>query len=451
MFTNEQVGSTRFASGIPRVCVGGASLVALLATAALLGGCGGSGHKRKSATRATPAPPAATAPRAPAFGLTEDNANLLWPAASPSAAGGARFQAARQALSALHPSYIRLLVDWAALQPDAGQSPRLQAPRSGCARSVGPCAAYAGIGAELAAIAAQQRAARSEGRPGLQVVLDVFGTPAWAARPPSGCELPGTRAFSRPLTDAALAAYRSLIGSLLAMGRRKGVALSWWSPWNEPNDPVFISPQRADCAVTSHPISAAVYAQLASAMAQELAADGGMEPHHLLLGELNAYQHDSPHQTSIASFIAALPAQTICSSATWSVHAYAARGASTPTVDPVKAFEAALDARGPCGHDAHVWITEAGAGAPHPGDRRPPGVADARAGCEALAAQLNAWDRDPRIEAILQYSFREDPAFPVGLVSADMSHSYPAYRIWSSRARARARGITPAVPPGVCA
>ena len=32
--------------------------------------------------------------------------------------------------------------------------------------------------------------------------------------------------------------------ALLALGREQGVALSWWSPWNEPNNPVFLSPQR---------------------------------------------------------------------------------------------------------------------------------------------------------------------------------------------------------------
>jgi len=390
-------------------------------------------------------------PRGPAFGLTEDNANLLWPPGSAFAVGDGRFQAARQALDALQPNYVRLLVDWAALQPASAQPPALQAPSNGCARSVDPCAAYAGIRAELAAIAARQRASRAEGKPGVQVVLQLFGTPAWAARGASGCEPADTRAFSRPLSDTALTAYRSLIGSLLALGRSEGVALTWWSPWNEPNDPVFISPQRASCEATSPPVSVAVYAQLANAMAQELATDGGAQRHHLLLGELNAYQRDSPHQTSIASFIAALPARLICLSATWSIHAYAARGDNAPAVDPAKAFETALDARGACGRDARIWITEAGAGAPHPGDRRPSGEADERAGCEALAEQLDGWIQDPRVEAILQYSFREDPAFPVGLVSAAMSHTYPAYRVWASYARARARDLRPSVPAGTCA
>ena len=60
--------------------------------------------------------------------------------------------------------------------------------------------------------------------------------PAWAAASPSGCELPGATAVARALAPGAVPAYRSLIGDLLAVARSQGVALNWWSPWNEPND-----------------------------------------------------------------------------------------------------------------------------------------------------------------------------------------------------------------------
>jgi hypothetical protein len=98
----------------------------------------------------------------PAFGLTEDDADLLWNPQQPSRTPAA-FRAAREQLTALHPTYLRLLVDWAALQPDAGRAPDLAARNSGCARQVGPCGAYAGIAEELAAIASQQRAAPGSG------------------------------------------------------------------------------------------------------------------------------------------------------------------------------------------------------------------------------------------------------------------------------------------------
>ncbi len=415
---------------------------ALLAALALAG-CGGSRATTSGVS------PQASAPRGPAFGLTEDNAGLLWPPGDDPARGGLGFEAARERLAALHPRYIRLLVDWAALQPDAGRAPQLARSVDGCARSVGPCAAYAGIRDELRAIAAQQRAAHAEGRAGYEVVLDVFGTPAWAARPAEGCELDRTQPFSRPVSAAGLSGYRTLIRSLLALGSREGVALNWWAPWNEPNDPVFVSPQRGGCAVGAPAIAPAVYAQLAQAMAEELNAAAGA--HHLLLGELNAFTADSPHGTSISSFVAALPQSIVCLSDTWSIHAYAARGKAQPELEPIAVLERSLDSRGACGRRARIWVTEAGAGAPHPGRARVAGAQEEHAGCLALASQLQRWVTDRRVEAILQYSFREDPAFPVGLISADLSHVYPAYRLWLAYTRASDRGEMPLPQAGLCA
>jgi hypothetical protein len=424
---------------------------AALALPAVLAGCGSGAGTSTTASGTTPSAAVAQAPaeRGPAFGLTEDNADLLWPAGSAAASGGAVFEGSRERLSALHPRYVRLLIDWAALQPQADRAPSLNGPVDGCARSVGPCGGYAGLREELAAIASQQRAARAQGRPGFEVVLDVFGAPAWAARPASGCELAHTRAFSRPIGGAGLAGYRALIGSLLSLGAREGVALSWWSPWNEPNDPVFLSPQRSACTASSPSLAPAVYAQLARAMADELNAAAGV--HHLLLGELNAFASDSPHRTSVQEFVAALPPSVICLSGEWSVHAYAVRGAHAPVVDPVELLQNALRQRAGCAANARIWVTEAGAGAPHPGARRPPGEADDRAGCSELAEQVTRWSADPRVAAVLQYTFREDPAFPVGLLSADLSHVYPAYRMWLSYTRASAQGKPPPAPATACA
>jgi hypothetical protein len=421
--------------------------VLILAAAPLLAasGCGASARKPGLPRPTSPS----TAPVGldrPVLGLTEDDADLLWAPDGPSrpAVG---FQAAREQLTALHPRYLRLLVDWAALQPDPRRPPALAAAVSGCAREVGPCGHYAGIAEELAAIATQQRSAGSRGT--FKVVIDVFGTPAWAARPGSGCESPGTPAFSRPLRPAAIADYRALIGALLTLGAREGVALEWWSPWNEPNDPRFLSPQRSSCAPSSPPESSAVYAQLARAMAAELRAAGGK--HNLLLGELNAFEVDTPHSTSISRFVGALPADVVCLGAVWSIHAYARYAPASPLPDPVKALEAALDARGACGRAAEVWVTEAGAGAAHPGWPRRAGAADEQAGCLALARQLETWHSDPRVGAVLQYTFREDPAFPVGLISADLSHLYPTYRLLLAWSRLHATGGPPRTPATACA
>ncbi len=400
-------------------------------------------------TTATVPAPAAHAPSGPAFGLTEDNADLLWSPAQPAPSGGAAFASARERLTALHPSFARLLVDWAALQPSAASPPSLEGPVDGCARAAAPCGGYRGIAEELTAIVSQQRAAQAEGRADFQVVLDVFGVPSWAAAAPSGCEVAGTQPFSRPISAAGLAGYRELIRALLALGAREGVQLTWWSPWNEPNNPQFLSPQRASCATSSPTLAPAVYAQLAEAMAEELTAAGGV--HHLLLGELAAYPTDSVHRTSVASFVAALPASVVCLSDVWSIHAYARFGAYAARGEPVAALEHAIDARGGCGETASVWITETGAGAPDPGRRRGDQPAQERESCIALAREVTGWSHDARVGAIFQYSFRDDTDFPVGLLSADLSHVYPVYGLWRSLARARARGEKLSSPAALCA
>ncbi|MBA3808538.1 MAG: hypothetical protein H0X28_09130, partial [Solirubrobacterales bacterium] len=98
-----------------------------------------------------------------------------------------------------------------------------------------------------------------------------------------------------------------------------------------------------------------------------------------------------------------------------------------------------------------IWVTEAGAGAPHPGRARPSSRADELSGCEALAAQLLGWYRDSRVQAVFQYSFREDPAFPVGLESAALDHLYPSYRLLRAYAQARAARRLPPTPAAGCA
>lgn len=420
-------------------------LAGLVLPAVILVGCGGS---RSTGSSTAPAPGSSEG-RGPALGLTEDNADLLWNPSSPSRSGGAAFQPAREQLTAIHPRYIRLLVDWAALQPQRDRPANLDGPIDGCARTAGPCTPFAGIRAELAAIATQQRAARAEGHAGFEVVLDVFGVPSWAAVATRGCEMPGTQPFSRPINEVGIAGYRSLIRTLLALGREQGVALSWWSPWNEPNNPAFLSPQRSACSIDAPAAAPAVYAQLAEAMAVELAGDDAAD--HLLLGELAAYPADSLHRTSVASFVAALPARVLCLGSAWAIHAYATWGKARSEPDPVGELARALDARGSCAAGAPIWVTETGAGAQRPGRPRPAGEAVERAACEALGTQLRRWSQTPRVGAIFQYSFREDPAYPVGLVSADLQHTYPAYRLWLAYARARARHAPPPPTSSSCA
>lgn len=435
MAAHERAGRCRLLSIAADRARALAAGVAVAAVACALGACGSSARG--------PAALGLSSAR-PALGITEDDAALLWSppshagapatdAASATLAGAEAFARARTQLTALHPRYVRLLIDWAAVQPDAGRPPQLEGRVSGCARTIGPCGPYAGVRDELAAIASQQRRGG-----GFEAVIVIYGTPAWAARAPSGCERAHATALSRAPTVAGLQAYRELVHALVALAAREGVALRWWAPWNEPNDPTFLAPQRSACTTNATPVSTFSYAQLAGAMADQLRAEGGER--HLLLGELNAYEAGSYDRTSIAEFVASLPEAALCLGDVWTVHAYAARGPFAPAQDPVGALERALDARGGCARQSQVWVTESGAGAAHPGGPRAGGEGQARAGCLALARQLAVWTADPRVGAVFQYTFRDDPAFPVGLTDPSLSRTYPAYRLWLAWQSARAAG-----------
>ncbi len=363
---------------------------------------------------------------------------MLWPPRGGAPAAAAPFLSARRALAALRPEYLRVLVDWAALQPAAGRPADLAERVGGCARGLPPCGTYEGVVAQLAAVAAQQRAARAEGRPAPQLVLDILGVPAWAADTAHGCESAGTTDFARALRPVAIADYRALVGDLAAAARAAGAPVAWWSPWNEPNDPRFLAPQRASCAAGGRPLAPAVYAELARALARELSDRhaGG----RILLGELGGYGSGSEHRLAAAEFVAALPPDVACLGGAWSVHAYATWGAHARESDPVAALERALDARGGCAAGAPVWVTEAGAGAPEPGRPRLSAPAEEREGCLALARQLEAWRADPRVAVVLQYELRDDPAFPVGLMDAGLSRTFRTYGVWLQRGRQPAAG-----------
>jgi hypothetical protein len=367
-----------------------------LAAALLLAACGGGGEKRS-----TPAP----VPRF-AIGIDEKNPHLLAPGDQP-----APFAKFRDALVALKPSYVRVLVDWSTVQKSAGAPPVFTERKDGCARGAPPCAPYDGIRDTLLAVKAL----------GARPVLLIYGTPDWAARPAEGCERPGVTQYAR---TPRVAPYRAFVRALLAMARDAGFADPYLSPWNEPNTPTFLNPQRQGCDKGSRPLGAMRYAELAQAAAEEVA------PGRLVLGETAGIDAHT-HALGAAELAISLPKTLVCGAAVWAQHLYVtaprdggARLDAVPrahNAGVLDAVELALNSHG-CDHQVPIWISETGAGG-RPG------------ACPAMAAQLRAWRSNPRIEAAFQYTLRDDPIFPVGLADAGLTRLYPAYRAWRSRGR----------------
>lgn len=321
----------------------------------------------------------------------------------------------RARLLALRPRYVRLLVLWSAVQPDASRPPVWSAP------------GFAGRSLldDLRALRAARRAAGG----GFEPVVTFFSMPRWAARAAGGCEPPNANPDARALAAPALPAYRRLVASLLALGRRENVPIRYLSPWNEPNSGLFLSPQRASCAPGAPSIGAAQYVGLARAMQAELDAAPGDQ--HLLVGETSSPFAAHPNISTLHEFVDGLPTDLLCGAGAYAHHEYAG------DADSLGELEALLRAR--CGaHTPHVWITETGVGGTPPGAPRPAAPARQRAACLSLRALLDRFERDPLVDAAFQYSFRDDPNFPVGLAAPDLSRVYPAYAVWLAAAQGRA-------------
>lgn len=318
-------------------------------------------------------------------------------------------------------------MDWAKLQPRPSRPPDFSQPNDGCSRGTPPCLESDGLRDLLRAIEARRRVSG-----GWQVVLVIYGTPAWAASSPRGCERSGTRPRSR-MPD--LDAYRAFVRSVQALGRREGVRLAYWSPWNEPNHPAFLNPQRSACDPRAPAISPSLYARLARVTREELGPG-----QRLLVGELAGYDEPRATATAAGEFVRGLPRDVACAPGPWAQHTYVGRRASSGSdalaADTARAGNGALVDTVAAGLAARgcpkpIWITETGA-FDH--------------GCAAMASALAEWARDPRVDAAFQYTFREDAAFPVGLADAALKRLHPSYRAW----RAYAGGVTRA-PPQPCA
>jgi hypothetical protein len=384
----------------------------------------------------TPAPTATPTPEARldvptrepslAVGITEPNPNLIAaPGARTVPAGWAR---RRDQLARIRPALYRLVVNWVRVQPRADVPPNLARPETGCQRTVPPCAPYAGLRDQLQALASRQR----EG--GWAALVVFTGTPPWAAAPITGCR--GDAQLGPPRADA-LGAYQQLIAGVIALARAEGADLRYFSPWNEPNHPYFMGPQRAVCDAASPSRAIAPYAALARAMRAELRAQPGDQ--ELVLGETAGVQHPAPRATSVPEMIGGLPRGLVCGTTVWSQHSYI--GAD----DPAGTVEAALAARR-CPRRHEIWITETGVGPAPGGFSLARGITSERQGCRLLHERLLGWYENRRVMAAVQYTFREDNLFPTGLVTTDLARARPALWEWQAWGR-RPRFSSP--PPSL--
>ena len=304
------------------------------------------------------------------------------------------------------------------MQPNVGAPPEWAAPQDGCLRGRPPCAPYAGIRDVLKTLKARQAA---DG--GWRVMAVVYGAPDWAKAPAAGCP-DGGGTVDR-------VAYQALLRSFAEVARAEGVEIAYLAPWNEPNHPTFLGPQRPTCDRDAPALSPAAYAELVRA-AHEVLPDTP-----LVLGEVAGYDRPRRDAVGSAEFAAGLPKDVACLSTIWGQHAYVGRGSSELAADReaggharlLAQMKTALDAFA-CPQAHRLWITETGA--------RPTAES-----CAQMDAALRAWEADARVDVAIQYTFRQDTAFPVGLADARLTKTLPAYEAWLAWGGTR----DPAGPP----
>jgi hypothetical protein len=391
----------------------------------LVAGCGDKGGGAAKTPTPTPAEtrsPAVAEGKARgdlAIGLTEQNPNLLW---APGAHDGIPPEFARwqDDTGKLKPSFFRLVLDWPSLQPEQGKPANLENPYDGCLRGTPPCAAWAGVKDQLGALASRQK----QHKGGWEVLVVISGTPDWAARPPSGCERTGTQPRSRPPKPSAMGAYRQLVKDVIALGGRLGVDLRYWSAWNEPNHPFFISPQRATCSTSAKSMGVVRYAGLVRQLKRALGEAPGDQEY--VLGELAGLDESKTKSTSIREFLRRLPSPIVCGSTIVTQHGYITGGIN-PVDDVIKGAESHK-----CKRKHVVWMTETGVGQPHAGRASRPSNRSLHRWCRQLHRRLIKWYDDPRVTAAFQYTFREDDIFRTGLVSTELDKAYPALHEWQA-------------------
>jgi hypothetical protein len=360
------------------------------------------------AQTAAPAPAVAATPAPPlSIGLSENDPRLLVPAGSTARAAAK--------LVALKPNYVRVLVPWERLQPSAGHKPNWDAPLAGCPRLAPSCQSPSGLRAQLEAIKRRQAA---DG--GWRILAVPYFTPLWAvAGPPTGCQKARHRHARAQMPR--IAAYRHFLRALNALADKVGVKIDFITPWNEPNHPGFLQPQRAHCRVTAKAIAPLAYARLVRAAERELRAG-----QTIVLGSLAGLQKPRVYGAGAAEFIRGLPHDVACTEGPFAQHAYVGKpgrnGHPPPAADPDTAARfgllddvlAALDAK-QCPQIKSLWIAETG-------------TFDHR--CEAMFAALRSWALNDRVDAAFQYTFREAHRYPVGLVSPSLFDTYRSYRAW---------------------
>jgi Glycosyl hydrolase catalytic core len=277
---------------------------------------------------------------------------------------------------------------------------------------------------------------------GVHILFSIYGTPAWANGGKKQNVAP-TRATD--LRNFAYAAARRYSGVYMGSDGRLLPAVKEWLAWNEPNNPVFLTPQwkktatgwRVQSAIDYAKICNAVYNGVHATLApNERVACGGTAPRG------NNDPKSSRPSVSPLAFLRAVKTAGLVTFDAWAHHPYYAGPSDQPTTVPVTAKGAPATAV-TLGNisdliqlvtklygNKRIWITEYGY------QTNPPdalyGVTYAKqAGYLTQAFAIAR--KNPRIDMMLWFLLKDDPnlnGWQSGLMTAQGAKkpSFNAFR-----------------------
>jgi hypothetical protein len=253
---------------------------------------------------------------------------------------------------------------------------------------------------------------------GVHVLFSIFGTPSWANGGRAATVVP-TRGVD--LRNFALAAATRYGGGYVGVDGKTIPAVKDWLAWNEPNNPVFLTPQYTRSGGKWVIASAAAYAKICNAIftgvhasmtAGERVACGGTAPRG------NNNPSSSRPSVSPLAFLRAAKKAGLKSFDAWAHHPYYAGPSDQPTTRPVTAKGAPATAvtLGNIGDlikavtqlygNKRIWITEYGY------QTNPPdkifGVTYAKQSAY-LTEAFGIAKKNPRIDMMLWFLLRDDP------------------------------------------
>jgi hypothetical protein len=207
---------------------------------------------------------------------------------------------------------------------------------------------------------------------GVHVVFSVYGTPAWA-NGGKGPNVAPTRATD--LRNFAYAAARRYGGLYPGSDGRTLPAVREWLAWNEPNNPIFLTPQYKKTATGWKIQSAVDYAKICNAIYNGVHAT--LAPSERVgCGVTSPRGNNNPNtarsSVSPLAFLRAAKTAGLKTFDAWAHHPYYAGPSDTPTTRPVTAKGAPATAitLGNIGDlitevtrlygNKRIWITEYG-------------------------------------------------------------------------------------------